>query len=169
VSDDLRVDMRRLSPRQQETLRKRVIAAIRDGMPDVEARRVFGVSRNLICNLKARYEAGGTAGLASDRPGRRGQAPVVARTGNRFSLNAMSTRGQLHFTVFRSTFNAAIFIDFLDKLLGQLDQKLCQPDRNSQVRDLLPGLGASLLGSRSSLVQAFQDAPGCSGTGHSSL
>lgn len=63
--------MRRLSPPQQEALRKRVMAAIRDGMPDAEARRVFGVWPNSIRNWKARYEAGGAVGLDSGWPGRR--------------------------------------------------------------------------------------------------
>ncbi|WP_233163639.1 IS630 family transposase [Glycomyces salinus] len=244
--------MRRLSPPQQETLRKRVMAAVSDGMTTAEAVRVFGVSRGSIRNWKVRYDTGGAAGLSSGVPGRRlgeqtklsaseaealvgsiidyepealdlggklwtrrkvrvlaerlfgvsfteqgmgkllrrmgfsfqrpdrraieaapeamrewvevtypalrdrarvegaailfgdqvgvrsdhlagrtwglkGQTPVVARTGNRFGLNAMSTistRGQLHFTVFRESFNAEVFIAFLDKLLGQFDQKI---------------------------------------------
>ncbi len=63
--------MRRLSPPQQEMLRKRVMAAIRDGMPDAEAVRVFGVSANSIRSWKARFAEGGAAGLDSGRPGRR--------------------------------------------------------------------------------------------------
>jgi hypothetical protein len=59
--------------------------------------------------------------------GRKGQTPAVARTGNRFGLSAMSTistRGDLHFTVFRDKFNAEVFIAFLDRLLGQFGEKI---------------------------------------------
>ena len=42
--DDLRVDMRKLAPAQQEALRMRVMGAINDGMSPTEAVRVFGVS-----------------------------------------------------------------------------------------------------------------------------
>ena len=63
--------MRRLSPRQQETLRKRVMAAVRDGMSIAEAVRVFGVSRGSVRNWKARFDTGGAVGLDSGTPGRR--------------------------------------------------------------------------------------------------
>jgi transposase len=244
--------MRRLSPGQQETLRKRVMAAVRDGMSTAEAVRVFGVSRGSVRNWKARFGSGGAAGLDSAVPGRRageqtklsaseaealvdsivdygpdafdlggklwtrrkvcalaerlfgvsfteqgmgkvlrrmgfnfqrpdkraieadpeamrewveetypalrerargegsvilfgdqvgvgsdqlsgrtwgrkGQTPTVARTGNRFGLSAMSTistRGDLHFTVLRDKFNAEAFISFLDRLLGQFEEKI---------------------------------------------
>lgn len=244
--------MRRLSPPQQEALRKRVMGAIGDGMTIAEAVRVFGVSRGSIRNWRLRYAAGGAAGLASGRPGRRageqtrlstseatalvdsivdfepddldlggklwtrkkvvalserlfgvsfteqgmgkllrrmgfsfqrpdkraveadpetmrawveetfpaireraraegaavlfgdqvgvrsdqlagrtwgrkGQTPTVKRTGNRFGLNAMSTistAGELHFTVFRESFNAGTFIAFLERLLGHFDRKI---------------------------------------------
>lgn len=59
--------------------------------------------------------------------GRRGRTPTVARTGKRFSLNAMSTispRGDLHFTVFRGRFNTPVFLEFLTRLLGQHDTKV---------------------------------------------
>ena len=59
--------------------------------------------------------------------GRKGQTPTVARTGNRFGLSAMSTistRGDLHFTVLRDKFNAEVFIAFLDRLLGQFEEKI---------------------------------------------
>ncbi|WP_203217850.1 IS630 family transposase [Nocardia terpenica] len=75
MGDDFRVDMRRLSPGQQEALRMRVVAALRDGMTGAEACRVFGVSENSIRNWKARYAFGGVEGLESRRPGRKsGQA-----------------------------------------------------------------------------------------------
>ena len=244
--------MRRLSPSQQEVLRKRVMAAVGDGMSVAEAVRVFGVSRGSVRNWKARFGSGGAAGLDSGVPGRRageqtklsvsetdalvgsiidyepealelggklwtrrkvcvlaerlfgvsftdqgmgkllrrmgfsfqrpdkrameadpeamrewvedtypalrkrarsegavilfgdqvgvrsdqlpgrtwgrkGQTPTVARTGNRFGLSAMSTistRGDLHFTVLRDKFNAEVFIAFLDRLLGQFEEKI---------------------------------------------
>ncbi|MCH7231563.1 helix-turn-helix domain-containing protein [Glycomyces sp. L485] len=56
--------MRRLSPQQQETLRKRVMAAVRDGMSTADAVRVFGVSRGSVRNWKARFDTGG-AGQAT--------------------------------------------------------------------------------------------------------
>ncbi|MCX4096668.1 IS630 family transposase [Nocardia sp. alder85J] len=244
--------MRRLSPPQQEALGKRVMGAIRDGMPTSEATRVFGVSRGSIRNWRNRFAEGGAEGLNSGRPGRRigeqtklspdralalvtaivdfepevldlggklwtlrkvvalahrlsgvsfteqgmgkllrcmgftfqrpdrgaigadpeamrgwvevtypalrerarsegavilfgdqvgvrsdqlsghtwgrkGQTPVVKRTGNRFSLNAMSTistRGELHFTVFHGTFDAAGLLAFCTRLLNHFDTKI---------------------------------------------
>lgn len=59
--------------------------------------------------------------------GRKGQTPTTARTGNRFGLSAMSTistRGDLHFTILRDKFNAEVFIVFLDRLLGQFEEKI---------------------------------------------
>lgn len=70
VGDDLRVDVRRLSP-QQEVLRKRVMAAVRDSMSTADAVRVFGVSRGSVRNWKARFNTGGAVGLDSGTPGRR--------------------------------------------------------------------------------------------------
>lgn len=63
--------MRRLSPPQQEVLRKRVMGAIQDGMTTAEVVRGFGVSRGSIRNWKLRYADVGVAGLGSGRPGRR--------------------------------------------------------------------------------------------------
>ena len=55
--DDLRVDMRKLAPAQQEALRMRVMAAINDGMPSTEAVRVFGVNLGSIRNERRRQGA----------------------------------------------------------------------------------------------------------------
>jgi transposase len=63
--------MRRLSPQQQEVLRKRVMAAVGDGMSSAEAVRVFGVSRGSVRNWKARLNNGGALSLDSGTPGRR--------------------------------------------------------------------------------------------------
>lgn len=244
--------MRRLSPAQQQVVRMRVMAAVRDGMSEAEAARVFGVSRNSIRSWKSRFEAGGVKGLVSGRPGskagehtrltpaeeaalvdavidfepedlglggklwtrkkvvwlahqlfdvwfteqgmgkllrrlgltfqrpdkraieadpeamkewtdvtfpairakasaeggvvlfgdqvgvrsqrlsgrtwgRRGQTPVVKRTGKRLNINAMSAislRGDVRFTVFRGEFNSVVMIRFLQRLIGQFDQKI---------------------------------------------
>jgi len=49
-----------------------------------------------------------------------GQTPVVEVTGERAGVNmisAVSPRGTLHFTVFSGRFNAAVFVEFLTKLM----------------------------------------------------
>jgi transposase len=54
-----------------------------------------------------------------------GQTPTVRRTGNRFSVNAMSAispRGRMWFTVYRGSFTAEVFCDFLDRLNRQFDR-----------------------------------------------
>jgi len=75
-----------------------------------------------------RDQVGVRSGQLSGRIwGTKGQAPTVVRTWNRFGLSAMSTistRGALHFTVLRDKFNAEVFIVFLDRLLGQFEEKL---------------------------------------------
>jgi transposase len=75
---------------------------------------------------------GDEMGLRSDDPiGRsyapRGKTPVVPASGNRFGCNmisAISNLGQLWFMVFTGRFNAAVFIDFLSRLLRMQDRKL---------------------------------------------
>jgi len=69
--DDLRVDMRKLAPAQQEALRMRVMGAVNDGMSPAEAVRVFGVSPDSIRNWRRRQEADRAQGLRSGRPGRK--------------------------------------------------------------------------------------------------
>jgi transposase len=39
-------------------------------------------------------------------------------------MSTISTRGELHFTVLRDKFNAEGFIVFLDRLLGQFEEKI---------------------------------------------
>jgi transposase len=150
VGDDLRVDMRRLSPSQQETLRKWGMAAVRDGMSIAEAVRVFGVSRGSVRNWKARFDAGGAAGLDSGTPGRRAgeQTKLSASdaetsvgsivdyvpddldlggklwTRRKVGVLAILTRGELDFTVLRDACNAEVFIAFLDRLLGQAEETI---------------------------------------------
>ncbi|MFE3946738.1 IS630 family transposase [Streptomyces sp. NPDC059118] len=59
--------------------------------------------------------------------GEKGRTPVVARTGNRFSVNAMSaisTKGRMHFMVFTETFDAQVMCRFLARLAGHFDRKV---------------------------------------------
>ncbi|MER5733355.1 IS630 family transposase [Streptomyces sp. NPDC002138] len=59
--------------------------------------------------------------------GEKGRTPIVRRTGNRFSVNAMSaisTKGRMHFMVFPGTFDAAVMCRFLDRLVGHFSHKI---------------------------------------------
>ncbi|MGW9454302.1 IS630 family transposase, partial [Streptomyces sp. NPDC055632] len=59
--------------------------------------------------------------------GEQGKTPVVRRSGNRFSVNAMSaisTRGRMHFMVFTESFTAEVMCRFLDRLAGHFDHKV---------------------------------------------
>ncbi|MFF3535837.1 IS630 family transposase [Streptomyces sp. NPDC002466] len=59
--------------------------------------------------------------------GARGSTPVIRRTGNRFSVNAMSaisTKGRMHFMVFTESFDAKAMCRFLDRLAGHFDHKV---------------------------------------------
>jgi len=50
----------------------------------------------------------------------KGKTPVVIRTGKRFRLNMISSltnRGKLEFMIFKEGFTAAVFIDFLGRLI----------------------------------------------------
>ncbi|MFF9344912.1 IS630 family transposase [Streptomyces sp. NPDC014773] len=70
-------------------------------------------------------------GIRSDQAtgrtwGAKGQTPVVHRTGNRFSVNAMSAisaRGRMHFMVFTESFDAKVTCRFLARLVGNFDRK----------------------------------------------
>ncbi|MFI9041494.1 IS630 family transposase [Streptomyces sp. NPDC053726] len=51
----------------------------------------------------------------------------MRRTGNRFSVNAMSaisTKGRMHFMVFPKTFDATVMCRFLDRLVGHFGHKI---------------------------------------------
>lgn len=71
-------------------------------------------------------------GLRSDHQagtsyGRRGETPVIPGTGQRFSCNLISTvtnLGTLRFMVFTHRFTAAVFIEFLARLLRSVDRKV---------------------------------------------
>jgi transposase len=57
----------------------------------------------------------------------KGRTPIVRRSGNRFSVNAMSaisTKGRMHFMVFTETFDADVMCRFLDRLAGHFDRKV---------------------------------------------
>jgi hypothetical protein len=56
-----------------------------------------------------------------------GKTPVVYGTGNRVSVNmasAVSTQGALHFMLFEGNSNAVTFIEFLEKLLHDIEGKI---------------------------------------------
>jgi transposase len=63
-------DARSLSQEAQEALRLRVVEAINDGMRQVEAVKVFGVSRAAVAGWMARHRAGGMKALAAGKKGR---------------------------------------------------------------------------------------------------
>ena len=63
-------DLRSLSRATQEALRRRVVAALNAGMKQVEAARVFGVSRAALNNWLRAWREGGEAALAARRRGR---------------------------------------------------------------------------------------------------
>lgn len=77
-------DLRSLSPAAQEALRRRAVAALNAGMKQIEAARVFGVSRAALNNWLRAWRGGGNAALAARPRGRpRGQtrlAPWQAAT-----------------------------------------------------------------------------------------
>ncbi|WP_435972316.1 IS630 family transposase [Streptomyces sp. Qhu_M48] len=73
----------------------------------------------------------GQVGIRSDqvagRPwGEKGRTPAVRRSGNRFSVNAMSaisTKGRMHFVVLAEGFTAAAMCRFLEWLAGHFNRK----------------------------------------------
>ncbi|WP_324197184.1 IS630 family transposase [Streptomyces sp. NRRL B-1677] len=59
--------------------------------------------------------------------GAKGKIPIVRRTGNRFSVNAMSaisTKGRMHFMVFTETFDATVMCGFLGQLARHFGHKI---------------------------------------------
>ncbi|WP_455770038.1 IS630 family transposase [Streptomyces griseoaurantiacus] len=73
----------------------------------------------------------GQVGIRSDQVtgrtwGMKGRTLVVRRTGNRFSVNAMSaisTKGRMHFMVFTESFDATVMCRFLGRIVGHFDRK----------------------------------------------
>ncbi|MEU9015963.1 IS630 family transposase [Streptomyces sp. NPDC048479] len=105
---------------------------------------------------KARAEGGEVlfadqVGIRSDQVtgrtwGEKGRTPIVRRSGNRFSVNAMSaisTKGRMHFMVFTESFDAGVMCRFLDRLAGHFTHKVHlvldghSAHRSRKVRDWL--------------------------------
>ncbi|MYV48068.1 IS630 family transposase, partial [Streptomyces sp. SID2888] len=104
---------------------------------DPEAVRVWHEETWPAIRAKAKAERGEVlfadqVGIRSDQVtgrtwGARGSTPVVRRTGNRFSVNAMSaisTKGRMHFMVFTESFDARVMCRFLARLVGHFDHKV---------------------------------------------
>jgi transposase len=81
---------------------------------------------------KALIYWGDETGLRSDHVagrsyGCRGQTPVIPGTGQRFGCNmisAITNQGRLNFMVFKKRFDADIFLDFLRRLVRQIQRKV---------------------------------------------
>ena len=81
---------------------------------------------------RAQIHWGDEMGLRSDHQvgrtyGRRGQTPVVPRTGQRFRCNMISTitnRGRLAFMVFEEEFRVRVFLKFLKRLLRHVKRRI---------------------------------------------
>uniref|UniRef100_UPI001F1FA5FB IS630 family transposase n=1 Tax=Streptomyces ureilyticus TaxID=1775131 RepID=UPI001F1FA5FB len=59
--------------------------------------------------------------------GEKARTPIVRRTGNRFSVNAMSaisTKGRMYFMVFTESFDSEVMCRFLERLVGHFDRKV---------------------------------------------
>ncbi|MFJ8827797.1 IS630 family transposase [Streptomyces sp. NPDC102467] len=78
--------------------------------------------------------------------GEKGRTPIVRRSGDRFSVNAMSaisTKGRMHFMVFTKSFTAEVMCRFLDRLTGHFDHEIHlvvdghSARRSKKVRDWL--------------------------------
>ena len=70
-------DARSLPSSAQEDLRRRVVAAVRDGMRKAEAARVFGVSRAAIHNWMTAFEQRGSTALKARKRGRPKQSRLL--------------------------------------------------------------------------------------------
>ncbi|GAA2629633.1 hypothetical protein GCM10010307_20600 [Streptomyces vastus] len=104
---------------------------------DPEAVRVWREETWPAIRAKAKAEGGEVlfadqVGIRSDHItgrtwGAKGCTPVVRRSGNRFSVNAMSaisTKGRMHFMVFTETFDADVMCRLLDRLIGHFARKV---------------------------------------------
>lgn len=63
-------DFRSLTAEAQETTRRQAVDAVRSGMSQVEAARIFGVTRQAIANWMDVYKTMGSAGLRAKKRGR---------------------------------------------------------------------------------------------------
>lgn len=81
---------------------------------------------------KGRVYWGDEMGMRSDHQvgrsyGRKGKTPAIPGTGQRFGCNmisALTNRGQLSWMVFRKRFTAAVFIEFLRRLVKHAGRKV---------------------------------------------
>ena len=81
---------------------------------------------------KALIYWGDEMGLRSDHAvgrsyGRRGQTPIIPGTGQRFGCNmisAINNRGYLNFMVFKSRFDANVFLGFLKRMVHQIKRRV---------------------------------------------
>jgi transposase len=81
---------------------------------------------------KAEIHWGDEMGIRSDHQtgttwGLKGKTPVIPTTGQRFSSSMISTitnRGKLRFMVYTKRFTTDVFIDFLRRLIGSVEQKI---------------------------------------------
>ncbi|OCC09867.1 hypothetical protein A3Q37_04456 [Streptomyces sp. PTY087I2] len=81
--------------------------------------------------IQVRAKAEGGEALFTDQVtgrtwGQMGKTPVVRRSGNRFSTNAMSasrTKGRKHSMIFAESFTAEVMGRFLDRLAGHFEHK----------------------------------------------
>lgn len=67
-----RQDARKLSPNAQEALRRRGVEAVRGGLSQGDAAKVFAVSRQTVNNWMARYRKGGKRSLSARKRGPKG-------------------------------------------------------------------------------------------------
>ena len=65
-----KVDARSLSPKAQERLRQLAVKAVLDGKKQVEAAKLFGVTRRAISNWLKAYRQGGMPALKAKSKGR---------------------------------------------------------------------------------------------------
>ncbi|MGA5418277.1 IS630 family transposase [Streptomyces pseudogriseolus] len=104
---------------------------------DPEAVRVWQEETWPAIRAKAKAEGGEVlfadqVGIRSDQVtgrtwGAKGCTSIVRRSGNRFSVNAMSAislKGRMHFMVFTETFEADVMCRFLNRLAGPFDRKV---------------------------------------------
>ncbi len=65
-----RKDARNLAPQAQEAIRMRAVEAVRGGMSQTSAARIFGVTRRAVSGWMKRYRVGGIRALQARKRGR---------------------------------------------------------------------------------------------------
>ena len=142
--------MRKLSPSQQEVLRKRVMAAVlHEGMDDEAAAALFGVSTKSIGSWRSRYEADGEAGLRSGKTGaKNGQGrrltpseeAAVRQTILDFTPDDLGLGGLLWTrskvgAFIKAHFGVRYTLPGLSKLVARLGLSFQRPDRRAREAD----------------------------------